>query len=198
MDYDHTFRLILLAGFGLVLPFGLYHRIKAHAGGDKLDRRAEGWFILATLRPAAMVAMIGLIAFLINPQWMRWSSLPLPIWLRWVGVGLGAAGGVLLIVVFRFLGTNLTDTVVTRTEHTLVTHGPYRYVRHPFYLAFIIAVAANALVTANWFIGLFGIIAWLLIVKRTRIEEDRLVARFGDDYRTYMQHTGRFFPRFGR
>lgn len=198
MAHDHTFRLILLAGFGMVLPFGLYHRIKAHAGGDKLDRRAEGWFILATLRPAAMVTMIGLIAFMIDPQWMRWSSVALPVWLRWVGVGLGALGGVLLIVVFRFLGTNLTDTVVTRTEHTLVTHGPYRFVRHPFYLAFVIAVVANALVTANWFIGLFGIIAWLLVVKRTRIEEDRLIARFGDAYRTYMQHTGRFFPRFSR
>jgi protein-S-isoprenylcysteine O-methyltransferase Ste14 len=30
--------------------------------------------------------------------------------------------------------TLLTDTLVTRREHTLITHGPYRWVRHPFYV----------------------------------------------------------------
>ena len=40
---------------------------------------------------------------------------------------------VLLIWTLRSLGPNLTDTVVTRQAHTLVTRGPYRWVRHPFY-----------------------------------------------------------------
>ena len=39
----------------------------------------------------------------------------------------------LLVWTFRCLGKNLTDTVVTRQEHTLVMQGPYRWVRHPFY-----------------------------------------------------------------
>jgi protein-S-isoprenylcysteine O-methyltransferase Ste14 len=30
---------------------------------------------------------------------------------------------------------------------------------------------------------------------RTRKEEQNLIARFGDDYRNYMQRTGRFVPR---
>lgn len=195
MTDENAFRWIMIAGIVLVVPFGLYHRIKAHAAGDKLDRRAEGWFILLTLRPVALISFAGVIAFVIDPAWMRWSSVPLPSWLRWIGVGLGAIGATLLIVVFRFLGTNITDTVVTRAKHTLVTAGPYRWVRHPFYLAFLIAVVANSLVTANWFIALFGILSWLLVAKRTRIEEARLIDRFGDPYRQYMKRTGRFFPR---
>ena len=33
------------------------------------------------------------------------------------------------------------------------------------------------------------------MVVRTRIEEEKLIERFGDEYRTYMQRTGRFLPR---
>ncbi len=126
---------------------------------------------------------------------MAWSSLPLPLWLRWAGVGIGIPTGLLLIVTFRTLGRNLTDTVVTRSEHSLVTSGPYRWVRHPFYLATILAVTANSLVTANWFIALTGACAFGLLLLRTRIEEEKLIERFGQDYLNYMERTGRFFPR---
>jgi protein-S-isoprenylcysteine O-methyltransferase Ste14 len=36
-----------------------------------------------------------------------------------------------------------------------------------------------------------------LLVVRTRREEDHLVRRFGDEYRKYMNGTGRFLPRWG-
>ena len=103
-----------------------------------------------------------------------------------------------MVVTFRTLGKNLTDTVVTRAEHTLVTRGPYRWVRHPFYLATALAVVANSLVTANWFLALTGGIAFGLLVLRTRTEEEKLIERFGEDYKEYMERTGRFFPRLFR
>ena len=51
------------------------------------------------------------------------------------------------------LGTNLTDTVVTRAEATLVTHGPYRWVRHPYYVTAALLMGSVTLLTANWLIG---------------------------------------------
>ena len=152
-------------------------------------------FILLTLRPIAAIAMIGLITYVINPELMAWSSLELPIWLRWIGVVIGIAAGLLLVVTFRALGDNITDTVVTRIQHSLVTIGPYKWVRHPFYVAFALTVLANSLVTANWFIALAGGICFGLIVIRTRTEEANLLKRFGEEYRDYMKRTGRFFPR---
>ena len=59
-----------------------------------------------------------------------------------------------------------------------------------------LALAANALTAANWFIALTGFAALVLLVLRTATEEAKLVERFGDDYRGYMARTGRFFPRF--
>lgn len=194
---DNTARLILLVGFALVMPAGFYYRLRARTG-ERLDRRQEGWLILLTLRPFALTAMIGLLAYLIAPNWMRWSSLHLPGWARWTGVVIGTAAGLLIVWTFRWLGHNLTDTVVTRRHATLVTHGPYHWVRHPFYLAFGLAVVANTLITDNWFLAVTAGAAFLAIVARTSIEERNLINRFGDDYVAYMQRTGRFVPRVKR
>ena len=197
MDHEQAFRLILIAGFVTVFPIALYHRLRAAATGEQLDRRQEGLFILLTLRPLAAVRMAGVVTWLINPAWMAWSAVALPIWLRWCGVGLGVVTVLLLIWTLRTLDTNLTDTVVTRKNHTLVTTGPYRRVRHPFYLAFLMAMIADSLLIANWFLALTGGLAVSLIFIRTAREEANLLKRFWE-YRQYMETTGRFFPRLGR
>jgi len=195
---EHPFRVILILGSAILLPIVACYRLKSQASGDRLDRRQEGLFILVTLRPLGIACMLALIAYMINPAWMAWSSMVLPGWLRWAGVGLGLIAGTFLIWTLRSLGRNLTDTVVTRREHTLVTSGPYRLVRHPFYLSLALAIAANALAAANWFVLGSGAAALVLIAIRTRKEEELLVARFGDAYRTYMERTGRFLPRSPR
>ena len=196
-DSDSTFRIVLLTGAALLLPAAVYFRLKSQATGEALDRRQEGLPILLTLRPIGLAGMLGLVAFMINPSSMAWSSLRLPDWLRWAGVVPGIAGGGLLIWTFRTLGPNLTDTVVTRKTHTLVTRGPYRWVRHPFYDSAALCILANSLVAANWFILLTGVLALGLLVIRTNKEEENLLKRFGDSYRAYQQRTGRFWPKFG-
>lgn len=195
MTDDDLFRWILILAFVLILPVAFYHRYRA-ATGEKLDRRQEGIVLLVAIRLLALGGMLGLLAYLIEPSWMAWASVPLPVWLRWVGVAIGALAGALLIWTFRNLGTNITDTVVTRKEHFLVLTGPYRWVRHPFYVAFALAALANSLVTANWFIFGTGVVVLALLVLRTNKEEEKLIERFGDDYRRYMATTGRFWPRF--
>ena len=57
------------------------------------------------------------------------------------------------------------------------------------------AVIANSLITANAYLAITGTAAFLVIVARTSIEEQKLIERFGRDYRDYMQRTGRFLPR---
>lgn len=176
------------------MPIVVYYRIKS-LSGEKLDRRQEGLFILLTLRPLGIACMVGLIVYMIDPGVMAWSSLPLPVWLRWLGIGLGASAGLLLTWTLRTLGRNLTDTVVTRREHTLVSGGPYRWIRHPFYSSIFLMVVANALATANWFLFLAGVLFIGLMVLRTRTEEQFLLQRFGEEYQEYAARKGRFFPK---
>ena len=193
---NEPFHGILVYGMLLLLPVMLFFRIRSQSTRESLDRRQEGWFILLTLRPFAVVAAVGFISYLVNPESMAWSSLPLPRPLRWAGVGLGAAGIACIIWTFASLGRNLTDTVVTRKAATLVTHGPYRFVRHPFYGSLALFFFGNALIAANWFMMICWVVVIGLLVIRTDREEALLVARFGEGYRGYMARTGRFFPRF--
>lgn len=196
MNNDELLRWSLLTGLLIWVPIVAYHRIKAHRPREPLDRRQEGMFILATLRPMALVLLVSVVVYLVNPSRMAWSALPLPPAVRWFGMVVMVAGGVLVFWTLRTLGTNLTDTVVTRKIHTLVVTGPYRWVRHPFYDAVALLLIAISLVSANWFIFATGAIVFALLVVRVSREESRLVSRFGDDYRGYMARTNRFLPTF--
>ena len=199
MTTESTFRAIALLNIALCLPIGLYFRIRSQATREKLARKEEGVFILVGLRLCLLLAGAVFAAYLIDPASVSWSSLDLPEWLRWVGASLGLiVVPPLLFWTFQSLGRNLTDTVVTRREHTLVTHGPYRWVRHPFYGVVLLWGLSMSLLTANWLIAVLGLAAIAMLVRRTRIEEAKLTERFGDEYRSYAAKTGRFFPRLGR
>ena len=195
MNQESTFRAVLGAGFLAIVMLMLYHRLRSWESKEPLDRGQEGVFILATLRPIGLAMWLAVIAYLINPEWMAWSAVPLPPWLRWSGAAVVFIGIALLAWTLRNLGVNLTDTVVTRQAHTLITKGPYRWVRHPFYDALALFVVGFALLTANWFILATGALVFILLAIRSRTEEALLLARFGETYRAYKESTGRFLPR---
>jgi protein-S-isoprenylcysteine O-methyltransferase Ste14 len=197
MTDESVFRSLVMISLALTLPIGLYHRIRSQATREKLARSEEGIFIMIGLRLCGLLGLIALAAYLINLSWMGWASVPLPKWLRWIGGCLAVfAVPPLLFWTFHSLGKNLTDTVVTRREHTLVTHGPYRWVRHPFYDVMLLWVISMSLLTANWLMALLGFSAFAMMVARTRIEEEKLIERFGDEYRNYISRTGKFLPQF--
>jgi len=194
MADDNTFRLMLLINLAVFAPVALTYRFRS-ATREKLDRWQEGVFILFGLRLSGLPSFVGGITWMVDPQRMDWSSVPIPVWLRWVGVAFAGCTGLLVWWTFQNLGKNLTDTVVTRKNSSLVTSGPYRFVRHPFYLAFLLGINGVGLATANLFIWLVGLVPFGFIVARTRIEEAKLVERFGPEYQEYMRRVGRFFPR---
>jgi protein-S-isoprenylcysteine O-methyltransferase Ste14 len=196
MADESVFRSIVVLIIAIALPIGLYHRIKSQATREKLARREEGMLILVGLRLCGLLAWIALATYLINPAAMARCAVALPPWVRWTGAVIGLfVVPPLLFWTFHSLGANLTDTVVTRRVHTLVTHGPYRWVRHPFYDVGFLGLVSLSLLTANWLIALLGISALTMLVVRTRIEEQKLIERFGDEYRAYAAQTGRFLPR---
>jgi protein-S-isoprenylcysteine O-methyltransferase Ste14 len=198
VDLDATFRPIVVVAFFSVIAIALPFRIKSQSTGERLDRTQEGIITMITLRLCGLVLWGGVIAFMINPSSMRWSSLPLTATMRWSGVGLCVLTALLLIWTLRSLGKNLTDTVVTRQAHTLITRGPYQWVRHPFYDCMFLFMIGTSLMTANWFVLLTGMTAFSILAARSRTEEEKLLERFGQPYRAYRASTGRFIPGIGR
>jgi protein-S-isoprenylcysteine O-methyltransferase Ste14 len=198
VNLDATFRPLVVAGFILIMLIAVPFRVRSQATGEPLDRRQEGITMMITLRLAGLALWASAIAFMISPASMAWAALPFPAWLRWTGAGVGAVTPLLLLWTLRSLGRNLTDTVVTRQAHTLVTRGPYRWVRHPFYDCMALFTLSLGLMAANWFVLAAGVTGFGLLAARSRTEELQLLARFGEPYRAYRATTGRFLPGIGR
>ena len=81
---------------------------------------------------------------------------------------------------------------------SIVTYGAYRYVRHPFYTAFLIALTGTLVACPHPGTLICLIYAVAMLHFTARKEERKLSSsEFGDEYRTYLARTGRFVPRFG-
>ncbi len=195
MPVETIFRLVFIAVFVLSFSISAYHRHRARKQSGKIPRQAEGKLFIAMRLLLAVPLYLAMFAYMINPQWLAWSALALPAWLRWLGAGLAVAVIPLLYWLFRSLGKNVSETVLTKERHELVTHGPYRWIRHPLYTTAAIGIFALGLVAANWFMLVMILLIMMTLPALAAKEEALLMEKFGEAYREYMQRTGRFLPR---
>jgi protein-S-isoprenylcysteine O-methyltransferase Ste14 len=173
----------------------LYYMRREIASGERVTRTRPDRLRIALISsfslPGAVVGFLSVFA----PQRARWATLPTPTWSRWIGVALGVVAMPLFIWTHHALGKNWSADLVIKEEHTLITSGPYRWVRHPMYTSFFGLSLAFFLLSANWVIGLAGLATSVLGAARVDKEEALMIEEFGDEYRAYMQRTGRFLPR---
>jgi len=122
----------------------------------------------------------------------------LPDWIGWLGVLLFGVAIWLLWRSHADLGRNWTPTPGPRGEHTLITTGIYRSIRHPMYAAHLLWGVAQAMILHNWIAGL-SLIVFLVPQYLLRVgqEEEMMLEEFGQTYREYTERTGRIVPRLG-
>jgi protein-S-isoprenylcysteine O-methyltransferase Ste14 len=187
--------LIFFSGLGIS---GYFRRKADRDSGGSVSRRVDGGVMMTTIRIGGLLLWLSPLLYLIHPGWMAWSKAGLPVWGRWLGVGMGVTCVGLIYWLFRSIGSGITPTSATRENHLLVTSGPYRWVRHPLYTVGSAFIVSFGIVADNWFIAGLGVLAFILMAARTPAEEANLIAKFGDEYRVYMERTGRFLPRLRR
>lgn len=197
METETVFRIIVPAVIVLFVAHrGYYVARHSKPEKDTVKKREEG----AASQFAGFLSVIGfvtVIAYAANPNWVAWANLPLPIWMRWMGLGIALLGFALLQWAQNTLGNNWSDMPRIMKEQSLITRGPYQFVRHPIYTAFIFILGSSLLTSSNWLIGL----AWIgmtvvEVASRIGFEESLMLEYFGDEYRNYMKRTGRLFPAF--
>lgn len=192
----------LRIGIGLVFigVVAMVTRYRRRAqGGEKFSLKKEGWRIAVPLRLAGVALWLYLPVLVLSPSMMAWSTVPVPTTLRWAGLAVAA----FLVPPFihwaqRSLGDNVTTTVITRKDHKLVTHGPYRYIRHPLYTGGMVFFLAMSVAAGSWFLLLVMSVVFPVLLARIPKEEEELRRRFGETYVAYVQRTGRFLPRLLR
>ena len=82
-----------------------------------------------------------------------------------------------------------------REEHKLITHGIYKYVRHPGYFGwFLWSVGGQVLLCNPLCVLLFTAWSWYFFNDRIPYEEEQLVKLFGQSYRDYKSRTPTYIP----
>lgn len=196
MNTETIFRIVTIILLVSAMSIGGYFRRKADREGGQMRTR-EGQGLVGVLRLLGLLVILPLLGYLLNPDWVAWARFTLPDWVRWVAVAVAVALLPIFYWIFSSIGNNISPTQATRQNHKLVTHGPYRYVRHPLYSAGFVMVISGGLITALWWLLIGMIVPLTILLFRTAIEETRLIETFGDDYRNYMKSTGRFLPKLG-
>lgn len=114
--------------------------------------------------------------------------------LRWFGVFLYAAGGILRLWPVFVLGRRFSGLVAIQPGHRLVTSGIYGVIRHPSYLGLLLTALGWAL-TFRSGVGLVLVALHLVpLIGRIQAEERLLHSEFGEEYEAYRARTARLIP----
>jgi protein-S-isoprenylcysteine O-methyltransferase Ste14 len=194
---DSTIKFLFAALFVSFMAIRVYYHRKAQVEGGEFTYREKHLAVVNVLRQIGAIILLGtFVSYFVKPEWLGWASIPLPLWMRWVGVAVGYGSVRFIWWTQASLGKNFNTTLHARKDHTLVTHGPFRWIRHPMYSGLFLFTASWLLISANWVVGLPGLLSLtLIVINRLRHEEATMIELFGDQYREYMRHTGRFLPR---
>ena len=134
--------------------------------------------------------LVGAIWELVkNPQNLRLLS----IW-NIAGLTLFVVGLTIALVAVFTLRRFYLSTLVTIEDHQLITHGIYRFTRHPIYFGVLVAIMGVPVYATS----LYGFLVLLLLIpiflNRIRMEEEMLTEEFRDAYRTYKETTSKLVP----
>src|SRR5256712_10486283 len=150
-----------------------------------------------------IVVFLVLLVEAIVPDWVYGGALtirvPFGFALQGLGIVVWLAGGGLALWSERNLGRFTRPEIEVLADHRLITHGPYRWIRHPLYTALLLMSAGVALLLLNALLVVLFFVAGGIAQRRAVLEEELLGSEkgFGDVYRSYMERTGRFLPRRG-
>ena len=153
------------------------------------ETNSDFWKSLSPGKAAALTVLVpslylvALVVAWFAPKHFGFGIRPLV----YVGLTVGLSGVALWTVAMMYLGKSLA---VLPGGDRLVTHGIYKYLRHPVYLGIDMTLLGLFLAVGSTagMIYLFVVVLPLNIL-RSRLEEKALLQKFGDTYSTYRQQT---------
>jgi len=156
---------------------------------------AAPFWLNAVIRSLVWLGATVLLAFLKKPDGANFAAVRTG-FAGWLGIGLLVAG--LALHFWSNVSLAKGEYETRRGSDTLVAYGPYRFVRHPVYLAGILLLLGAGLlyspmVKADLVGGLVLLVYFHIFVVRA--EEPALRRRFGPRYEEYCRRVPRWLPR---
>ena len=190
---DRGFLIVYLCGALLAYAIRVPFLRRANRGRIREDR--------LNVREAAfnIISFVGLFVFPVNAfdGALPGLAYTLPVWAGWVGTAFLLGAIVLLWRAHVDLGRNWSAILQIKQEHSLVTDGIYRHIRHPMYAAHLLWAIAQGLLLENWLAGWAFLVVFVpLYLIRVPKEEHMMLEQFDEQYRQYISRTGKIIPRF--
>jgi protein-S-isoprenylcysteine O-methyltransferase Ste14 len=148
-----------------------------------------------------MILISGLAVDLLLDRWIApgFPRISLLRSARWISTA-SLATGVVILALGCWTGHAAHEALKRNVSPdgdaaSVLTGGPYRRVRHPFYLSLILIILSLVLLLRSYPL-LAGLVAMAAVsLNEATNEEARLVNLFGDQYLNYRRRTGMFLPR---
>ncbi|CAH0477587.1 unnamed protein product [Peronospora belbahrii] len=147
-------------------------------------------FLLNHSREYHLAVFLSSIEFWLElyfvPDWKLHSLV------RPVGMGFVITGQFFRVAAMSTAATNFSHRIeyLKRKDHQLVTHGVYRFIRHPSYLGWFGWIVGSQILLANPICAVgYSIVAWSFFHDRIPYEEHLLLSFFPDEYPAYKART---------
>lgn len=193
-----TLQHILLVVFWI--SYGVLHSVLASAAVKKYCKRRWGKNFVYYRFVYNIFAFAGLAAI----AWYQFSVETVYLFgpvllLQLVGTMVSIAGLILMIICIKKYFTGLSGLLNIKQKETqptaLIISGVHRYVRHPLYLGTFVFIWGFWLVFPLLSLLLSNTIITLYTLVGIELEEKKLIADFGDDYKTYREKVPRIIPK---
>jgi len=183
----------VLSGVAM-LCIRVYYQRRTRQESGAVTIREKGWSLVAGSLAALTTLVFG-AEYIFFPGALAWAYVQYPDGLRWLGALALVVGITLLGVSHHHLGKSFHSLVVTKENQTFVESGPYRWIRHPIYTAYLINYIGSGLLAGSWVLTFVPVLLFgVLVALRVENEERAMLDQFGQVYADYMQRTGRFLP----
>jgi protein-S-isoprenylcysteine O-methyltransferase Ste14 len=185
--------MVIMAFFALFLGWSiiemLIYKDPDTVAVEDGDRRSYLFLQLSSL----LALFYALIDFLDYHHYTRmWSFEP---WIIYAGFLVFILNTILRYNAITTLGKYYNPRVAIYQEHSLVTTGVYKKIRHPMYLSALLNIVAIAFIFSSWgtlLIMLFAVLP--AVIYRINIEEEFLLTRLGNEYQQYLEKSKKIIP----
>jgi protein-S-isoprenylcysteine O-methyltransferase Ste14 len=161
---------------------------EAHIGSGVREDRSNRWVVAA-------LGVLGLIDAYLPAYTDRVGFLTFGgEGVRWLGVLLYMAGGVLRLAPVFVLGRRFSGLVAIQPEHRLMTSGLYGIIRHPSYLGLFVLTLGWGLAFRSGVGVIIAVLMLVVVLARIKAEERLLSETFGAEYDAYRARTWRLIP----
>lgn len=180
--------LLVAVGLGRLIELGVSRRRQRRLIQVGVTVVPERHFRAMVLLHTSVLAAAALEVWLLKRPFVRLLALPMMV--------LFLSANVLRWWVIATLAGHWNVRVMDSVVRGVVTHGPYRWIRHPNYVAVFLELLALPLIHSAWLTALLGGVAHVWVLRQRIITEEGVLMAH-PAYRRAMGAKPRFIPRWG-